>query len=59
MRDLPEITSLVIGAEKKEQIEENLKFLAEKPLINDIQQRIKEEFSQISEKIINPSLWNK
>lgn len=59
VRDLPEISSLVIGTEKVKQVERNIKILKEQPLLNDIRNRIMEEFSEISERIINPSLWNK
>jgi len=59
VRDLPEVSSLVIGSESIEQLSENINLLKEKPLSNDIYQRINEEFENISEKIINPSLWDK
>jgi len=58
VRDLPEITSLVIGAEKIEQVARNIELLKEKPLSNKIHQLIMREFSEIPEKIINPSFWN-
>jgi len=59
IRDLPEITSLVVGTEKKEQVEENINLLKEKSLPREITQNILEEFSEIPDKVINPSLWNK
>ncbi len=59
VRDLPEITSLVIGSENIDQIAENIKLLKEKPLSDDIYQKINEEFNDIPERITNPSLWNK
>jgi len=58
VRDVPEITSLVIGVENKNQLVNNLKFLDEKPLTSEIFKNISEEFCDLSEKIINPSLWN-
>lgn len=58
VRDLPEITSLVIGAEKIEQISKNLALLNEEPLPNEIRERINNQFSDVDEKIINPSFWN-
>ncbi len=57
IRNLPEISSLVIGVENLEQIKENINFLREKPLSGELFERIYEEFSDLSEKIINPSLW--
>lgn len=59
VRDLPEITGLIIGAEKIEQVENNLKLLNEEPLSNKIYDRIIEDFSDLPEKLINASLWEK
>jgi len=59
IRDIPEIDSIIIGAEKVEQVAENLDILNEKPLDMDLRTQIFEEFSELPEKIINPSLWNK
>jgi len=59
VRDLPEITSLVIGAENINQLANNLKYLDDKPLSSKLSNIITEEFSDLSDKIINPSLWNK
>ncbi|MFX0047392.1 MAG: aldo/keto reductase [Candidatus Hermodarchaeota archaeon] len=58
VRDLPEITSLVIGAENLEQIDENVKLLKTKPLNSQLCERITEEFSALPDYLINPSLWN-
>ena len=57
VRDLPGITSLVTGVENLKQIKENISFLREKPLSSELRERIYEEFSELSEEIINPSLW--
>jgi len=59
VRDISEITSMVIGAEKIEQVMRNLKLLEEKPLSNQIRQIILKEFSELPDKVINPSYWNK
>ena len=59
IRDLPEVSSLLIGVENQEQIAHNLKLLNEKPLSHEIYKIIIEEFNDLPEKIINPSLWNK
>jgi aryl-alcohol dehydrogenase-like predicted oxidoreductase len=59
VRDIPEIDSMVIGAEKIDQVAKNLEILNELPLTHEINKVIFEEFTDISEKIINPSLWNK
>jgi len=59
VRDIPEIDSLVIGAEKVEQVADNLNIIKDDPLDHNLRKQIFEEFSDISEKVINPSLWNK
>lgn len=57
IRDIAEIDSLVIGTETIDQIAQNLKFLEEKPLNESIVKIIKEEFSDLPEKLLNPSMW--
>ncbi|MFX1383433.1 MAG: aldo/keto reductase [Promethearchaeota archaeon] len=59
VRDLPGVSSLIIGIEKLEQIVENVKILKEKALNSEIYKRIRDEFSNVPEKIVNPSLWKK
>ncbi len=59
IRDIPEITSLVVGAEKVEQIKENLEMLKEPPIPRELSKLIMEEFEDLPEKITNPSMWNK
>ncbi len=59
IRDIQEITSLVIGSETIKQIATNVKLLDEESLPQDLKQKIIEEFSELPEKIINPSLWYK
>lgn len=59
VRDLPQITSIVVGAETASQVGINLNLLNEKPLSIELNKIITEEFAEISEKIINPSFWNK
>ncbi len=58
IRDIPEIDSLVIGAENIEQIASSINILKEEPLDPNLRQEIFEEFSDLPEKIINPSMWN-
>lgn len=50
---------MLIGAEKIEQIVKNVLFLNEEPLDIEIRKRIYEEFSDVPDIVINPSLWNK
>jgi len=58
VRDIPEIASLVIGSENIKQIAENIQFLKDKSLSDDIYREVIEKFSDIPESIINPTLWN-
>jgi aryl-alcohol dehydrogenase-like predicted oxidoreductase len=59
VRDLPGITSLVLGVETTEQLKENLSLLNTNSLPDEIQQEILEKFKDIEEEIINPSKWDK
>jgi aryl-alcohol dehydrogenase-like predicted oxidoreductase len=59
VRDLPEITSIVLGAEKIDQIKENLNYLLDPSLPKDLSKLIIEEFKNLPEIVINPSLWEK
>lgn len=59
VRDIPEITSMIIGTEKIDQIAENISFLEEKPLSVELVSTIIENFRDIPKDIINPSLWTK
>ena len=59
IRDLPEITSLVIGCEKKEQVMKNMELLKQNSLPSELIIDIKKHFNDISDEIINPSLWNR
>lgn len=58
VRDLSEINTIIIGIETIDQITENLKIMTEKPLSQELKHRIRDDFSDISEKIINPIYWN-
>ena len=59
VRDILEVDSIVIRHENFDQISENLNILKLKPLSRVIRAEILEKFSDLSEKIINPSLWNR
>ncbi len=57
VRDIPEIDSLIIGVENVNQISNNISMLKENPLDLELRKQIVQEFSDLTEKIINPSLW--
>lgn len=59
VRDIPEISSLVIGAESIDQVKNNIEILKKKALLSEIRRIILEEFSNVPENVTNPFLWNK
>lgn len=58
VRDLSGISSLVIGSEKSEQVEENIKLMEKPQMKSEVREKIMEIFSDIPEKLVNPVLWN-
>ena len=59
VRDLPEITSLIVGVEKLEQIRDNLNILKERSLSKDILNEIITLFNDLPQEVYNPVLWKK
>jgi len=59
VRDLPGITSVVLGIETLNQLKDNIRLFNSPPLYNEIKQRILGMFCYMPEEVINPSLWNK
>ncbi len=59
VRDLPSITSLVLGIETPQQLSENITKVDSPSLNNEITQKIYDLFDEIPESIVNPSKWNK
>jgi aryl-alcohol dehydrogenase-like predicted oxidoreductase len=58
VRDLPEISSLVVGVETVEQLKRNIEVLNARPLPERINEKLEQDYSNIPEMIINPSLWD-
>lgn len=58
VRDLPEISSLVIGAETSTQVLDNCDLVECPKLSDELKDEILDVFSDMPEKLINPSLWN-
>lgn len=58
IRDLPEVDSLVIGAETAEQLEDNIALLKGPSLRPSIMRRLL-EIERLPESILNPVLWPK
>ncbi len=59
VRDLPGVSSVVIGVETRDQLLQNISLLNSPPLPEGMMQIILDTFSDIPEDIINPSKWKK
>lgn len=57
VRDLPGITSVVIGAETPNQVLEDIGLLQSLPLSSELREEITDLFSNLPAELINPSLW--
>ena len=58
VRDLPEISSLVIGAETSAQVLSNCGLIDCPKLSDELMGEILNTFTDLPDKIINPSFWN-
>jgi aryl-alcohol dehydrogenase-like predicted oxidoreductase len=58
VRDLPQISSMVIGAETSTQVLENCALIECPKLPEELKYEILDSFSDLPVKIINPSLWD-
>ncbi|HEY0670284.1 MAG TPA: aldo/keto reductase [Sphingobacteriaceae bacterium] len=58
VRDMPGITSLVVGVETISQIQENVSLLQLPTLSSDIYLKVREQFLDMPVKVITPALWN-
>lgn len=57
VRDLINVTSVVIGAETTTQILDNIKLMKEPPMTDNLRYAILKEFGNVPEKIIDPRKW--
>jgi aryl-alcohol dehydrogenase-like predicted oxidoreductase len=58
VRDCPGVTSLVIGAENREQLKENIALMNLPGISENLRNRIISEFNNVPEKLITPAFWN-
>jgi aryl-alcohol dehydrogenase-like predicted oxidoreductase len=58
VRDLPGINSLVMGVETVEQLKRDIEVLNAPHLPDRINEKLAQYYSNLPEKLINPSLWN-
>lgn len=59
VRDIPEISSLIIGVETDEQLKKNMELLNSPPLPDEIKNKILREFDNLPEGLIKPSMWTR
>ncbi|HSF44630.1 MAG TPA: aldo/keto reductase [Chitinophagaceae bacterium] len=57
VRDLEGISSLIFGAEREDQVQQNIQFMDIPSLSEEIRLKAAELFADISEEIITPRLW--
>jgi len=58
VRDLPGITSLVIGAETRNQVLQDIDLMKSAPLSSELREEIMSLFSNVPLEVINPTSWN-
>jgi aryl-alcohol dehydrogenase-like predicted oxidoreductase len=59
VRDMPGIGSLVVGAEKPEQIDDNVRLLEGPRLGERTLAELYDRFAQVPEVVVTPALWNR
>ena len=59
IRDLEGVSSLVMGAEKPEQVKENIELINVKKISNSAREKIISAFNDIDQRVLCPWLWNK
>ena len=58
VKDIEEITSLVIGIEEVDQLKENIELLKLPKIDENLKDEILKNFANMPEEVINPTLWN-
>lgn len=57
VRDLPGVTSLVVGAETADQVRENLRLFEAPSISGETAAWLRESFNGVPERVLNPHLW--
>ncbi|QEE16031.2 aldo/keto reductase [Promethearchaeum syntrophicum] len=57
VRDMKEISSIIMGVDNLDQLKENLNYLNLPPLGEKVKIEILNAFTEVEEKIVNPSKW--
>lgn len=58
VKDILEVDSMIIGVDTEEQLKNNIRLLDASPLSEEIKQELNNSFFNMSEELINPTLWN-
>ena len=59
IRDLDGVSSLVMGAENREQVRENIDLINVKKISDNTREKITRAFANVDERVLCPWLWNK
>lgn len=59
VRDTDGVNGIVVGAERPEQLDDNVRLISGKPLSEKTRNAIETEFRGLPEVLITPGLWNK
>lgn len=59
VKDIPEVDSMIIGVDTEEQLKNNIKQFNAPPLSEEIKRELSNSFYNMSEELINPTLWNR
>jgi aryl-alcohol dehydrogenase-like predicted oxidoreductase len=57
VRDTPGVTSLVVGAETKEQVRDNAALIAAPAMPEELRERLLERFANVPDRVVTPSMW--
>jgi aryl-alcohol dehydrogenase-like predicted oxidoreductase len=59
IRDLDGVSSLVMGADNREQVRENINLINVKKISDNSREKITRAFANVDERVLCPWLWNK
>lgn len=57
VRDIPGVTSLVVGAETAEQVRENINLFEAPKISEETTKKLRKAFNEVPEQVLNPSMW--
>lgn len=57
VRDTPGVTSLVVGAETKQQVRDNAALIAGPAMPEELRERLLARFADVPDRVVTPSMW--